>query len=224
MNIKNHKLTGYSIYNPILSRKKKLNPLINMGLKYPELPNKKFEVIYADPPWDYGGKSQFDKTLNKKENPEYKKKIFLSTSSFKYPTMKLRELINIPVQTIADNNCILFMWSTNPQLEQSIQLGKSWGFEYKTVAFVWNKMKHNPGQYTMSYCELCLLFKKGKIPKRNARNIKQLVNIPRKEHSKKPNEIRKYINKIFPSQNKIELFARSKNDGWESWGLDILKQ
>lgn len=214
-------VSGYSLYNPLQNQRKKTNPLEKEGLLFPELPKQKFEVIYADPPWDYNGKSQFDKTLNNKENPEYKKNIFLSSANFKYPTLKLKNLMQIPIRNIADDNCILFMWSTNPHLEQAIMLGKSWGFNYKTVAFVWNKMKHNPGQYTLSYCELCLLFKKGKIPKRNARNIKQLISIPRSKHSKKPDMVRTNIEKIFPSQKKIELFAREKSNDWENWGLDI---
>jgi len=113
------------------------------------------------------------------------------------------------------------MWTSNPHLDQAIELGKSWGFDYKTVAFVWNKMVHNPGQYNLSYCELCLLFKKGKIPTpRGARNIKQLVEVKRAKHSKKPIEVLKNIEKMFPSQKKIELFARNKNNGWEVWGLE----
>ena len=102
-------------------------------------------------------------------------------------------------------------------------LGKIWGFEYKTVAFVWNKMNHNPGQYTLSYCELCLLFKRGRIPKpRGARNVKQLLEEPRGAHSQKPEEIAKRIEKMFPTQSKIELFARHKRKGWDVWGLDSL--
>ena len=113
------------------------------------------------------------------------------------------------------------MWTTNPHLQQAIELGVAWGFEYKTVAFVWNKMVHNPGQYTMSYCELCLLFKRGRIPHpRGARNIKQLINCPRKQHSEKPIEVAENIEKMFPTQKKIELFARMKRSGWYSWGLE----
>ena len=97
-------------------------------------------------------------------------------------------------------------------------------FEYKTVAFVWDKMNHNPGQYTLSNCELCLLFKKGKIPRpRGARNVQQLVRVPRGKHSEKPIEVLKKITLMFPTQDKIELFARKTNEGWDNWGLDVLK-
>ena len=173
-------MSGYSVYNPILLKKAKTNPLKEKGHLYPDFPNKKFEVLYADPPWDYGGKSQFDKTLNKNLNPDYQKRIFLSTSSFKYPTMKFNELVELPIKNITADNCILFLWSTNPHLEQAINLGKRWGFEYKTVAFVWNKMNHNPGQYTLSYCELCLLFKKRQNSQKRRQKYKATGQHPQK--------------------------------------------
>ncbi len=218
---KNNKITGYSLYSPIMKQRVKENPLQLDSSKFPQLPNKKFDIIYADPPWDYNGKMQFDNSLVKTKNINYRNNIFVSSACFKYPTMKLKDLLEIPIKNISHNNCILFMWSTNPHLKQAIQIGEYWGFEYKTVAFVWNKMNHNPGQYTLSYCELCLLFKRGKIPlPRGARNIKQLINIPRKEHSLKPNEVREGIEKMFPEQSKIELFARQQYKDWESWGLE----
>ena len=172
-NFKFDPVSGYSIYNPLIQENTKHNPLIKRGVLYPTLPKQQFDIIYADPPWHYNGKTQFDKSIIKDENPKYIKNIFLSSASFKYPTMKLAELINIKIDTILKKDCLLFMWTTNPHLDQAIQLGKAWGFKYKTVAFVWNKMVHNPGQYTLSYCELCLLFKKGRIPQpRGARNYK----------------------------------------------------
>ena len=128
--------------------------------------------------------------------------------------------MNMPIDKITADNCLLFMWTTNPHLAQAIALGESWNFEYRTVAFVWDKMSHNPGKYTLSNCELCLLFKHGKIPEpRGARNIQQLVREPRTEHSKKPIEVLKRIDAMFPTQNKIELFSRQRNDGWDSWGF-----
>lgn len=86
-----------------------------------------------------------------------------------------------------------------------------------------DKCNHNPGQYTLSNCELCLIFKRGRIPKpRGARNIQQLVRVPRTKHSAKPIEVLHNIEKMFPTQKKIELFAREKHDGWTVWGLDVL--
>ena len=216
----NNRITGYSVYNKEVKKRTLKNTLENL---YPALPNKKYSIIYADPPWDYGGKLQFDKSSKCVDKIDLSKPIFISSASFKYPTLKTEELKKLAVNNISEDNCILFMWTTNPHLAQAIDLGQSWGFEYKTVAFVWDKMNHNPGQYTLSNCELCLLFKKGKIPTpRGARNIQQLVRVPRGKHSEKPIEVLQRINLMFPTQTKIELFARKEQEGWDNWGLDML--
>lgn len=217
-----NKRTGYSVYKNDAKRRTKQNILSDL---YPKLPDEKFDVIYADPPWDYNGKLQFDKSSTDAEDIDLSKKIFISSAAFKYPTLKTNELMKLPVQKIANDDCLLFMWTSNPHLSQAVELGKAWGFEYKTVAFVWDKMNHNPGQYTLSNCELCLVFKRGRIPKpRGARNIKQLVRSPRKEHSEKPIEVIQAIEKMFPFQKRIELFARRKTNGWSVWGLDVFKE
>jgi len=217
-----NKKTGYSIYNEDFKIRTKQNTLPSLC---PKLPNKKFDIIYADPPWHYNGKLQFDKSSKSVEQIDLSKNIFISSAVFKYPTLKTSELMKIPIHEIAKDNCLLFMWATNPHLAQAIELGEAWGFEYKTVAFVWDKMNHNPGQYTLSNCELCLVFKRGRIPRpRGARNIQQLVRSPRKEHSEKPIEVIQAIEKMFPSQERIELFARKKTKGWSTWGLDIIEK
>lgn len=211
--------SGYSIYNPKAKKRKKINPLETL---YPVLPNKKYEVIYADPPWDYGGKMQYDKTCIKSENIGFERNVFISSASFKYPTVKLADLKKLDIQSITADNCILFMWTTGPQFANSIELGESWGFEYKTVAFVWDKQVHNPGRYTLSQTEFVLAFKKGKFPTpRGARNIRQLVSVHRGQHSEKPEIVIDGITKMFPSQSKIELFARKNYYGWDNWGLEI---
>jgi N6-adenosine-specific RNA methylase IME4 len=215
----NRQITGYAIYSEEAKKRTKQNPLEAL---FPPLPEEKYDIIYADPPWDYNGKMQFDKSSAGKEKLDLSRNIFISSAEFKYPTLKTAELMQLPMSRIMKDDCLLFMWSTNPHLEQAIKLGVAWGFEYKTVAFIWNKCVHNPGQYTLSNCELCLVFKHGRIPRpRGARNIQQLLNIPRTAHSEKPKEIRDNISAMFPTQQKIELFARKQNPGWASWGLDM---
>ena len=218
-NGKGRVLSGYRIYDAEQKRRTKRNDLPRL---YPDLPEKKYDIIYADPPWDYGGKMQFDKSGRKDYNKGWEKNIFISAANFKYPTLRTEVMKKIPIWEIAKEDCLLFMWVTNPHLQQGLELGNVWGFEYRTVAFVWDKMVHNPGQYTMSYCELCLVFKKGRIPKpRGARNIKQLIRVPRGKHSEKPREVRLAIEKMFPTQDKIELFARHNPKNWDVWGLDV---
>lgn len=216
-----NKTTGYSIYNKEMKNRLQKNPMPTL---YPDFPEKRFDIVYADPPWHYNGKLQFDKSSKAADHIDPSKNIFISSAAFKYPTLKTVQMMNLPVQDICKDDCILFLWTTNPHLAQAIELGSAWGFEYKTVAFVWDKTAHNPGQYTLSNCELCLLFKRGRIPKpRGARNIQQLIKSPRRAHSMKPDAVRHAIEKMFPTQDRVELFARQSADGWTPWGLDVVK-
>jgi N6-adenosine-specific RNA methylase IME4 len=139
-----------------------------------------------------------------------------------YDTMTLKDIMNLDIHTYIENDALLFLWVVSPMLDDGIELMKKWGFKYATIAFVWYKQKTNPGHYTMSECEICLVGKKGKIPSpRGSRNVKQFLNEMRGKHSKKPDEIRNRITQMFPIQNKIELFARQRIDGWDSIGFDI---
>jgi len=173
----------------------------------------KYEIIYCDPPWDYKGQKQH----GGKGNPD------VSAAEFHYPTMTLKEMkeqITVP----SADNALLFLWSSSPHLDQAIELGKAWGFDWATVGFVWDKQKVNPGFYTMSQCELCLIFKKGKIPTpRGARNIRQMVSEMRREHSRKPDEVRTRIEQMFPTQKKLEMFARTTTEGWDVMGNEVEK-
>lgn len=217
--MKSKEISGYSIYNNAAKKRTKLNPLDDI---YPKLPDEKYDIIYADPPWDYNGKMQYDKSSIKSENIGFERNIFISSAVFKYPTLKLKELIELDVKSIAADDCLLFMWTTGPQLANAVDLGRAWDFEYKTIAFVWDKMVHNPGRYTLSQTELCLVFKRGRIPTpRGARNIRQLVHVPRGKHSEKPEAVIDGITRMFPVQRKIEMFARNNYIGWDNWGLEI---
>ena len=215
-------LTSYSIYNKKAQDRTQSNWLPDLFLP---LPIKQYDIIYADPPWNYNGKLQYDKSGMAEVNRGWQRDIFISSACFKYPTIPTKKLKELSVNQIAKSDALLFLWTTNPHLAQAIELGVAWGFEYKTVAFVWNKMNHNPGHYTLSYCELCLLFKRGKIPTpRGARNVKQLVEVPRNGHSEKPIEVAQGIINMFPQQSRIELFARDTKKGFDSWGLEVLNQ
>lgn len=175
------------------------------------LPAGPFEVIYADPPWEYDAREQFG----------FKGDVGVTTGGAinHYPTLTIAELCELGVADVAARNALLFLWTTGPQLAAAMDVIRAWGFAYKTVAFVWDKERINPGYYTLSQTELCLVGKRGTIPApRGIRNARQLIRETRGAHSAKPSEARRRIERMFPSQRKLELFARHSAPGWECWG------
>ncbi len=177
-----------------------------------ELPDKKYSVIYLDPPWDYKGQKAHNGSTT------------TGGAASHYNVLTLNELKALDIPSISEKNCCMFMWVGSPLLDQAIELGKAWGFKFKTVGFVWHKEALVPGYYTMSSCELCLVFTRGTIPKnRGTRNERQFLSEKRsRRHSEKPHEIRERINRMFPSEHhlKIELFARHTTSDWDVWGND----
>ena len=178
------------------------------------LPNKKYQIIYADPPWS------FKNYNNEKSN---------HNASQHYSCMTLDEIKKLPVQDIADKDCVLFLWCTDPLLNKQIEVINAWNFEYKTVGFYWIKENKNqsnmrfwkgPGYYTRCNPEQCLLATKGS-PKRIGTNVDKLVLAPRDVHSKKPNIIRNKIVELFGDIPRIELFARQKTEGWDVFGNEV---
>lgn len=175
------------------------------------LPDKRYHILYADPPWFYNQK-QFDKDRGKPT----------SAAEFHYPTVRVETMAEWDIPSICEDDCLLYMWATSPLLKDALFLGEAWGFEYKTIVFVWDKLSKNSGNYTMSNCEVVLLFKKGRIPKpRGARNVQQLHAHKSRRHSEKPDLFRKLIEMMFPTQSKIELFARQRFEGWDVWGNEV---
>lgn len=174
--------------------------------------SKQYSIIYADPPWDYKGQKQHAGPGSKTTGG----------AATHYGTMKLEQLKALDVPSVCAPDCLLFLWATSPHLDQAIELMKAWGFAWATVAFVWDKVRVNPGFYTMSQCELVLLGKRGRIPTpRGARNIRQYLQVKRGRHSVKPEEVRVRIDAMFPEQAKLELFARERVPGWAAWGDEV---
>lgn len=177
-------------------------------------PNKKYQIIYADPPWSYNDK--------------------MSGHSFsldhEYETQSKQWISNLPIREICEDTCCLFLWVTSPLLDEGIKVISDWGFEYKTVAFCWSKETvngkdvSNLGRWTMGNVELCLLGVKGSPNSwRIDKSIKQLVRAVRTKHSKKPDMVRENIVKLLGERPRIELFARQKSDGWDVWGNEVEK-
>ena len=170
----------------------------------------KFSILYADPPWDYAGQTQHTVSGTS------------GGATSHYPTMTLSQLKELRVIDICEKDCILFLWTSSPHLPQALEVMKAWGFEFATIGFIWDKQKTNPGYYTLSQCELCLIGKRGKIPQpRGSRKERQFLSEMRRAHSQKPDEIRTRIERMFPSQTKIELFARTATEGWSVWGNQV---
>lgn len=167
-----------------------------------ELPKKKYQIIYADPPWRY----DFSNTKNRKiEN--------------KYETMSLDEICCMDIPT--DKNCILYMWATAPKLLEALDVIDAWGFTYKTHA-VWDKEIIGMGYWWRGQHELLLVATKGKMsPPIQSLRESSVYKERRTKHSKKPNHFRDFINEAYPDMLKIELFARKKVEGWDSWGNEI---
>lgn len=175
--------------------------------------DKKYQLIYADPPWQYQDKQ------NARERG----------ASYKYQTQDLNWIKNMPIQDIVDENCVLFLWATFPLLPDALQVIDAWGFKYRTVAFNWvkkNKIADSwfwgMGNYTRSNSEVCLLAIKGKSPpKRICNNVHSVVDARIERHSKKPDEVRDRIVALMGDIPRIELFARQKTEGWDAWGNEI---
>ena len=180
-------------------------------------PDKKYRIIYADPPWSFSSK----------ELQTYGGKRFTSMDKH-YVTQSSAWIKSLPVKDIAETDCALFLWSTDAHLGQAVETVGSWGFKYITVAFVWEKLTSrgktaaNLGAWTMKNYELCLLGTKGTMLKhKKVNNIYQKVAAERGAHSKKPEQVRKNIEALFGDQSRIELFARQKTDGWDAWGNEV---
>jgi N6-adenosine-specific RNA methylase IME4 len=164
--------------------------------------NGKYRVICADPPWNYGNK--LVEGYGAAENH--------------YPSMTIKELCELPVKELAEDNAVLFLWVTSPLLEECFEVIKAWGFKYKT-SFVWDKIKHNMGHYNSVRHELLLVCTRGSCLPDNKKLFDSVVSIERSDkHSEKPEEFREIINTLYQHGNKIELFSRKQVNGWDVWG------
>jgi site-specific DNA-methyltransferase (adenine-specific) len=168
---------------------------------------KRYKIIYADPPWSYN-----DKSLNRGGAERY------------YRTSNHNDIGRIDVQSVADDDCILFMWATFPKIAEALELIKLWGFEYKTNAFTWiktNKKAGTPfwgmGRWTRSNAEICLLAVKGK-PKRLDMGVHSVIHSQIRKHSEKPPETRDLILRLVGDLPRLEMFARSAPEGWDVFG------
>ena len=179
---------------------------------------KKYNLIYADPPWNYsdvrGGK------------------IMHGGIGRHYKTLKTEEICKLPIKDLADEDCLLFIWATMPNLPEVFKVITAWGFKYSTIGFTWVKLNSQNmkpffgiGNYTKSNAELCFIATRGKTLKfKKSNKISSIILSKRREHSRKPDEARRRIELLFGNIPKIELFARQKFEGWDCWGNEVPKE
>ena len=172
-------------------------------------PIEKYNIIYADPPWKY----RRNKVQGAAENH--------------YGTMSVEEICALPVDKIAAKDSVLFLWATFPQLSEALRVIDAWGFQYKSVAFVWLKQNRKSagwfyglGYWTRGNAEICLLATKGH-PKRKSAAVHQLIVSPLEAHSKKSDVARNKIIELMGDLPRIELFARQRVAGWGAWGNEV---
>jgi N6-adenosine-specific RNA methylase IME4 len=171
----------------------------------------RYRVIYADPPWIYRDRAQAGRR----------------GVAYKYPLLNDEDIAALPVQRIAADDSMLFLWVTWPKLQEVLPVVDAWGFRFRTVAFVWVKrtrvsgaLAWGMGSWTRANTEPCLLATRGR-PKRFGAGVHQVVEAPLARHSEKPREVRERIVQLAGDVSRIELFARQLVPGWDAWGNDL---
>lgn len=172
-------------------------------------PDKKYQVIVADPPWQY---------KNKNTGGSMK-----SGSAAKYPTMALEDICNLQVPDICERDAILFLWGTTPLADYSMEVMSAWGFKYKTKIY-WRKiMSLGVGYWFRGQVEECLVGVRGNVKAFRSQRP-NFIQSKVRNHSQKPEEFFELIEPSldkFNLSNRIELFARQYRVGWDSWGNEI---
>ncbi len=170
----------------------------------------KFRIIYADPPWSYNDKC--DRGGVQSGGVELRH----------YNTMSIKEMCDIPIKNISEDNSVLFLWVTSPLLEDSFSIINAWGFKYKT-SFVWDKVGHNMGHYNSVRHEMLLIATRGSCTPDNKTLYDSVQSIEKTDkHSQKPVEFLNIIDDLYLYGDRIELFARERQkDGWFLWGNEI---
>jgi N6-adenosine-specific RNA methylase IME4 len=172
-----------------------------------------YGVILADPAWRFV-------TYNKATAVTARGK------KVHYRTMTLDEIMALPVRDLAAPDAVLVLWISSPMLLAALDVISAWGFEFKTLGFVWGKVTKagqpaiGQGYWTRGGAEVALLATKGH-PKRLDRGVRQLILEPRREHSRKPDRIYDDIERLVGDMTKIELFARHRRPNWSAWGDEI---
>lgn len=184
------------------------------------IPQRHFGAILIDPPWTFAAYSGKGKARSAERH---------------YDTMKMQQIMALPVGDLAATNCCLFMWTSWPLLPEALDVIKVWGFKYKTAGFDWMKANATQGDlfkedmngqvgmgyWTRSNSEPCLLAVRGS-PKRLHADVRMAIIEPRREHSRKPDCVHGRIERLVAGPY-LELFARQQRPGWTCWGAESSK-
>jgi N6-adenosine-specific RNA methylase IME4 len=166
----------------------------------------KYNVIYADPPWDVKAGPDWGSGEESKD--------------LLYPTMTMEEIHNLPVGSIAAKDAHLYLWTINKYISETYAIARNWGFE-PSCLLTWVKPPHGIGLGgTFIQTTEHLLFCRRGTLEANKRIDTTWFQYPRGRHSEKPEEFRKMIEEVSPGK-KIELFARTKPEGWDVWGNEV---
>ena len=169
-------------------------------------PSERYRVLYADPPWSYGSSGAGLDQYGPAERH--------------YPSMTIAELCALDVQSLTDDNAVLFLWVTSPLLDEVWPVIKAWGFAYAT-SFIWDKVRHNFGHYNSVRHELLLICTRGSCLPDVSTLLDSVQSIERiGTHSQKPPEFYAIIESLYPYGKRLELFARGERDGWDQWGTE----
>lgn len=177
-----------------------------LGEEQQALPEKRYGVIYADPPWRFEPYSR-DTGMDRAADNHY-------------PTEDSNDIQSLVVP--AADDCVLFLWATVPMLPEALAVMTAWQFEYKSH-FVWCKDKAGTGYWNRNRHELLLIGTRGDIPApAPGYQYESVIDAPVGEHSAKPIGFREMIEEMFPTLPKLEMFARGgKIEGWDRWGNEV---
>jgi N6-adenosine-specific RNA methylase IME4 len=191
--------------------------------KIAALPEGKYRVIYADPPWSYNDTRE---GLGAGDDAQGGVDWASTAAQNHYPTMPLSDICALDVKSLAADDCVLLMWGTFPLLSDGLEVIKAWGFKYKT-AFVWDKIRGSFGHYHKANAEILFIATNGSCtPDLSDTKESQIGRFPRTVHSRKPNEWRDLIDKLWSRGPRIELFQRKEKvpTHWHVWGAESVEK
>lgn len=188
--------------NPEAKVQRRAEREAELGARQVALPKKRYGVIYADPPWRF---EPYSRDTGMDRAPENH-----------YPTMTLDDIKRLRVPGADD--CVLFLWATAPMMPEALDVMVQWGFTYKSH-IIWVKDRIGTGYWTRNKHELLLIGVRGDIPApAPGQQYASVIEAPRGKHSAKPFCFREMIEDMFPNLPRVELFARERFSGWDSWG------